>query len=408
MADLRHSFDPVLFTQEEKEQLAARLRAAAEQEDNMKDSTKRAIRHTSHRLVIGVAVAAALTTGALAAAMGGGLLDYFEARTPEDHSALEEGICQLNRSQTYNGWTVALTHCIGDDTTVYLWGELTAPEGTVLAEPENGTFEAGDLWVIFPQGVSGGYIWDIQTEQDDDPADNRLPFLLEIMNTSQSLRGECVDITLGPITDVWWTDSGTGQAERHQDSGLTQAIRDYTWSFEDVQLDFPDQTIRLTPNVEVPYLDGAATLTQVEISPLNTRVRLEGGSCYDHHRQFPAQAGESGEAEETIVVGDTTIAITGGQAEADYWNGNNCRDAIDAALVLKDGTILEPGRNGTGGRCEDGVNPQGVVKTPFVERFFPYAPASDLMTPRVIDPQQVDYIMVCGVPIDLPETEGAE
>ena len=93
MADLRHSFDPVLFTQEEQEQLAARLRAAAEQEDNMKDSTKRAIRHTSHRLVIGVAVAAALTTGALAAAMGGGLLDYFEARTPEDHSALEEGIC---------------------------------------------------------------------------------------------------------------------------------------------------------------------------------------------------------------------------------------------------------------------------------------------------------------------------
>ena len=56
MADLRHSFDPILFTQEEKEQLTARLRQAAEQEDNMKDSTKRTIRHTSHRLIIGVAV----------------------------------------------------------------------------------------------------------------------------------------------------------------------------------------------------------------------------------------------------------------------------------------------------------------------------------------------------------------
>ena len=31
MGDLRHSFDPVFFTQEEKEQLTARLRQAAEQ-----------------------------------------------------------------------------------------------------------------------------------------------------------------------------------------------------------------------------------------------------------------------------------------------------------------------------------------------------------------------------------------
>ena len=138
MGDLRHSFDPVFFTQEEKEQLTARLRQAAEQEDNMKDSTKRAIRHTSHRLIIGVAVAAALTTGALAAAVGGGLMGYFEARTPEDQSTLEEGIYQLNRSETYNGWTVELTDCIGDDSNVYLWVDVTAPEGTALTPPEGG------------------------------------------------------------------------------------------------------------------------------------------------------------------------------------------------------------------------------------------------------------------------------
>ncbi len=138
MGDLRHSFDPVFFTQEEKEQLTARLRQAAEQEDNMKDSTKRAIRHTSHRLIIGVAVAAALTTGALAAAVGGGLMGYFEARTPEDQSTLAEGIYQLNRSETYNGWTVELTDCIGDDSNVYLWVDVTAPEGTALTPPEGG------------------------------------------------------------------------------------------------------------------------------------------------------------------------------------------------------------------------------------------------------------------------------
>ena len=122
MDNLRHSFDPVFFTQEEKEQLTARLKQAAEQEDNMKDSTKRAIRHTSHRIVIGIAAAAVLTTGALAAAVSGGLLDYFDARTPEDQSTLEEGIDQLNRSETYNGWSFQFTDCIGDDSTVYLGG----------------------------------------------------------------------------------------------------------------------------------------------------------------------------------------------------------------------------------------------------------------------------------------------
>ena len=35
MDDLRHSFPPISFTPEEKEHLAARLRAAAEQEETM-------------------------------------------------------------------------------------------------------------------------------------------------------------------------------------------------------------------------------------------------------------------------------------------------------------------------------------------------------------------------------------
>ena len=397
MDDLRHSFDPVFFTPEEKAQLAARLKAAAEQEGNMNDSTKRAIRRTSHRFLIGAAAAAVLTTGALAVAMGGGLASYFDARTPEDQSTLQQGISQLDCSETYNGWTLTLTSCIGDDTAVYLWGELIAPEGTVLAEPENGTFASG-IRVALPEGVNGGYSWGVEADQDGNPADNRLPFLIQLMNLSQPLRGNTIGITLDSITDVWWTDPGTEQAARHEGSQLTAAIRDHVWVFEEVPLDFPDQTIRLTPNIEVPYLDGSATLTQVTVSPLNTRVRVEGGSCYDHHRQFSAfQA--PGEPEEVIEVGGITITVTGGDAEADYWSGNNCRDALETALVLKDGTVLETPSTGVGGRCEDGVDSE---KTPFVEKFFGYTKTSNSFSPRVIDPNQVDYLLVCGVRVDLP------
>ncbi len=63
MADLNHSFDHFAFTSEEKEQLTDRLKQAAEQEERMKEPTKRIIRHTGHRLLIGAGAAAALVWG---------------------------------------------------------------------------------------------------------------------------------------------------------------------------------------------------------------------------------------------------------------------------------------------------------------------------------------------------------
>ena len=384
MADLRHSFDPILFTQEEKEQLTARLRQAAEQEDNMNDSTKRTIRHTSHRLIIGVAVAAALTTGALAAAVGGGLMGYFEARTPEDQSTLEEGIYQLNRSETYNGWTVELTDCIGDDTNGYVWVEVTAPEGTVLQPPEGGQF-CSMYYLDSPEDHFGR---NITALPDSDPQDNCISFCLELNSLDGNLRGQTVDFTLEPIVDVWWTDSGTEYAAQHNGSELTEAIRDHTWVFEDVVLDFPDQAVRLTPELEIPYRDGTATLTEIEITPLTTTVRIEGGTCYDHHGRAAAEAAGS------------KIPVS---SDPDTWF--DCWHALETTLVMKDGTILEPPEwCGMGGSsCQDGVSSDTYTGVPYVQKAFQYATNSNLIPPRVIDPSQVDYILVCGVRIDMPQ-----
>ena len=105
MADLNHSFDQFAFTPEEKEQLTDRLRQAAEQEARMKEPTKRIICHTGRRLLIGAGAAAVLTMGALAATVGGGLLGYFEARTPEDQGVLEDSIYRRWPSPTAWGMT---------------------------------------------------------------------------------------------------------------------------------------------------------------------------------------------------------------------------------------------------------------------------------------------------------------
>lgn len=384
MDDLRHSFPPISFTPEEKEHLTARLKAAAEQEETMNNTRRHTVRHISRRIAIGAGVAAALTTGALAAAMNGGLLNYFDARSPEDRNALEESIYQINRSETYNGWTVELTDCIGDDTNGYVWVEVTAPEGTVLQPPEGGQF-CSMYYLDSPEDHFGR---NITALPDSDPQDNCISFCLELNSLDGNLRGQTVDFTLEPIVDVWWTDSGTEYAAQHNGSELTEAIRDHTWVFEDVVLDYPDQAVRLTPNLEVPYMDGTATLTKIEITPLTTTVRIEGGSCYDHHGRAAAEAAGS------------KIPVS---SDPDTWF--DCWHALETTLVMKDGTILEPpewcGKGGSS--CQDGVSSDTYTGVPYVQKAFQYATNSNLIPPRVIDPSQVDYILVCGVRIDMPQ-----
>ena len=62
--------------------------------------------------------------------------------------------------------------------------------------------------------------------------------------------------------------TGEDQAVRYEDTQLTQAVRDHVWQFSDVRLDIPDQSVQCAPQIEVPYLDGTATLTRLEITPL--------------------------------------------------------------------------------------------------------------------------------------------
>ena len=392
MGDLRHSFDPISFTEEEKEQLTARLLKAAEQEDNMKDSTKRAIRHTSHRLIIGVAVAAALTTGALAAAVGGGLMGYFETRTP-----VAEGIYQLNRSETYNGWTVSLTDCIGDDTNVYLWVDVTAPEGTILAPLHDGWFY-GDFSLEFPAGVSGTVGSGIAPIPDQNPQDNRISFCLDLGVHDGTLRGQSIDVTLDTLVDRWWSDPLTDQAELHE-WDVMGAIKDHVWVFEDVVLDYPDQAVRLTPDLEIPYMDGTATLTNIEITPLTTTVRIEGGSCYDHHGRAAEEA--AAPSDELVIDAGSAGSITLTEEDVSTWF--ECWDALETTLVMKDGTTVGTPETGLGGSsCQDGVSSDTYKGIPYVEKKFQYMENSNLVAPRVIDPAQVDYILVCGVRVDLP------
>lgn len=370
-------FEQITFSDGEKENLAVRLERAAEREGAMTDQARRKVRKISRGMVVGIAAACLLTAGTLAAVLSPSLRSYFDAVGREGQEALEQGIYRLDRSETYNGWTVTLAECVGDEYGVYIWVDVTAPEGTALAEPENGSIGACYRIEQPEKGglVSGGAVYPLP---DEDPLDNKISFCIE--NTlRQGLQGESVVVAVGPILDTWWTDPETERAQYHEGSETTQAVRDHVWTFKDVKLDYPDQTVRLSLNQEVPYLDGFAALTGIEVSPLSAAVRIEGGSCEDHH-------GPKDRATETEGQGPQA------------WFA--CWDALGFQLHMKDGRVLTP-PTGVGSACQDGKNAHydGI---PYVEGRFQYADEhSNTVSPRIIDPAQVDYVTVCGVDIPL-------
>ena len=245
------------------------------------------------------------------------------------------------------------------------------------------------------------FVTGVEPIPDQDPQDNHISFCLDLGVHDGTLRGQSVDLTLETIVDRWWSDPGTDDAVLHE-GDVTGAIMDHAWVFEDVALDFPDQAVRLTPELEIPYRDGTATLTEIEITPLTTTVRIEGGSCYDHHGRAAAQQ-SVGSGDIVIDAGSAgSVTITDNPQE-DISTWFECWDALETTLVMKDGTILEPPAISGGTSCQDGVSNDTYKGVPYVEEKSQYAENSNLIPPRVIDPSQVDYILVCGVRIDMPQ-----
>ena len=164
--------------------------------------------------------------------------------------------------------------------------------------------------------------------------------------------------------------------------------------------------------IEVPYLDGTATLTRLDISPFRAIARVEGGSCYRHH-WVKAEEGYQPEPGETVESEAGTITVGGsnlGNLELDgyrpAYGALDCWGALTVEFHMKDGTVIEP-RTAVLSECEDGFETadRTYAGECYVERRMEYetTPIYDIPD-RIIDPAQVDYVTVCGV--DIPVAEG--
>lgn len=315
-------------------------------------------------LIAALAGAAALLMGAAAVAGLSPVLEHYFAGTPtEELTLLGAGAAPLGLSQTYAGWTVTLTDCVGDDHNVYIGIQVEAPEGTVLELPDhsvNGGFSF-ETYLFDLEDPHGTYSWTLAQREDPDPSDNRLWYVLEANIVDPFQRQATIE--LSDFYDFWyWPPEVSGSWQRQERSETTRAVQGHTFRFEDVPLDYADRTIRLSPNQEVQLLDGTATLTSVEISPITVGARVEGGSCIRHHEAVPCDG--------------------------------SCNGLIAITLHMKDGTQIQAGKSGVGSGCSDDPEDASTPYGAFIASTYYY---SDMGEPdRFIDPAQVEAVEVCG------------
>lgn len=402
---IRHSFEELHFTEEEKMTLAQRLQCSAEQEETMKDSTKKKIKKLGRGTVLGIAAALTLTAGALAAVMHGEWGGLFSFQSGEEQELLEKLAYEIRETKTVDGWEITLSRCAGDDTMLYIWVDMKAPADFTGKPPED-YMDLRTYWGLEIDGKSklagsgnDRINWDEET---------RTVTYCSGWPTTDPVAGEAADIRLHPLRWGGWN--------RETEKWVNLPLWEGDVVFEDVELAYEDHTIRLAPNVEVPYLEGTATLTKLEISPFRAFARVDGGSIYKHHHEW-VKAEEAPQAEQGVVIETEAGSITvgGSSVGSAVFDGYrvryktvDCWSALEVELHMKDGTVITP-RTAPLSECQDGFDTEGHVDAGeyYVERRMEYEdiPIAGIAD-RIIDPDQVDYVTVCGVEVPVVlETE---
>ena len=400
MSGWKQEWDRERFSDREKQDLAARLRQAAEQEESMDNKSKKRIFRLGRGAAVAVAAALMLTVGAMAAAANGTWGGLFRFFSPEEETLLEKITCEVGQTRQADDWEVTLSRCAGDDEMVYIWVDMKAP-ADFTGEPPADYLDLSTYWDLMIDGVQqkgGGGMISIDWDEE-----SRTVTYCSGWPTGDPVAGRTADIILEPLCWSGWDR----EAEKWVDIPLWEG--DVT--FEDVELAYENQTIRLEPNVEVPYLDGTATLTRLDISPFRAVARVEGGSCYRHHwvkaeEGYQPEQGETVESEAgTITVGGSNIGKTELDGYRPSYGTLDCWGALTVEFHMKDGTVIEP-RTAVLSECEDGFETadRTYAGECYVERRMEYetTPIYD-MPDRIIDPAQVDYVTVCGVDIPVAQ-----
>ncbi|MGI5963289.1 MAG: DUF4179 domain-containing protein [Lawsonibacter sp.] len=384
MNRIQQGFDELQFTLEEKRVLAERLVRAAEENTMQSGQIKRQVRKLSRGMIIGLAAALILTIGAMAAVLTPAWGGLFHLQASEEQALLEKLTYEIGETQWVDGWEVTLSRCAGDDRMLYIWVEMKAPEGFTYEPPE----EYMDLYARWNLTVDGKrQTYASGNDRISWDESSRTITYCSGWPTADSVAGKTGNIVVEPPC---WSGSAPDS-----DSWIHVPLWEGDVVFTDVKLAYPNHTIRLTPDVEVPYLNGTATLTRLEFSPFRAFARVDGGSCYFHHHYWVKSDNISQAESEDERDGYQLVLGT-----IDCWS------QLTVEFHMKDGTVVIP-RSAVPSECQDGFNTEGHVYAGecYVERRMEYESIPLAGIPdRIIDPDQVEYVTVCGVDIPISGT----
>lgn len=367
------AMNEVGFTSEEKQELSARLRQAAQ---SAPQHTRKPKRHRVRRAVCGAlaaALAVTMLTAAAVPAFGDTLRAFF---------GMPVQSYPVGKSVTQQGWTFTVTDCLADSVTLYVALDVQAPEGTVV-NPED-VPELNFDWEFFtsdhtPHNTFSSYKAEFVPEQYQ--GDNHLPFV--------------ITATMGNLKDGMTFDLTIWDIETSEKS-LFRANNWTTETYEPVQITgIPIEiasTIALADDSAMDIYGGTATLTDLSISPLAVTVRVEGGSCYNHGWVVPTHPEYLLPAARPLIAQGTLENTT-------------CDCDFDLHLKYKDGRVVFIGHSlsdiepdysivssSSGATyCEDGIDyrtkqPNG--KDTYVSTSVCFAVPQDL--------GQIESVIVCG------------
>lgn len=390
------AMNEVSFTPEEKQELSARLRQAAQSAPQHAHKPRR---HRVRRAVCG-ALAAALAVTMLTAAVpafGDTLRAFFGM--PVDAYG-------VGKSVERDGWTFTVEECLVDDNVLYTSIQVQLPESFPVDElkaefEENGITDLNDLLDDFYIDAeialhASGSEEEIPYPQLSDTSCMKIDLDNRTLNFVCFKQFHTIGQSSAQLSSIESFDLSIRQVGFHsdfyrQDVALFQD-NFYPLSISDIPLQ-PVETIYLTPNDEVPIYGGTSTLTSLSISPLFVTVRVEGGSCYNHGWVLPTHP-------EYLLSPETARLIAEGKLE-----NTTCDCDFDLHLKYKDGRMVFIGNSwsdikpdysvvsslGGGTDCEDGIDYD--TKQPNGEDTYVFTNAH-FAVPQDLD--QIESVIVCG------------
>lgn len=248
-----NEYAPVPLEAGESERQVSRLLAAEKKE-------RPALR--VHRRRWAVLAAAAALTACLAVGAGAAhawSADFAAFLGLGEEDSLGDMSLGLGLSQTLPGGTVTLEGVLGDDYCIYVPFTVEAPEGQVL----DGTLDYGFDNCTLYSDASDGMVQHMEMLPDDDPADNKLRFVM-MASSSKPLRGKMAEAA------VWNLFSYPTDTSRLHDEDAVVPGR-FEFSF---RLDYKDRSVVVCDqNTDVGL---GWPLARLELSPVSVYLELGG------------------------------------------------------------------------------------------------------------------------------------